>query len=51
MLRALETRPQDIKVKRDVTYPDEVLHKKEAKRLIKKVNDKGPKSWLKTLTE
>ena len=47
----METKPEEIKVRRQVSYPDEILHKKEAKRLIKKATDKGPKKWLKTLTK
>ncbi|KAK0390797.1 hypothetical protein NLU13_0300 [Sarocladium strictum] len=50
ILKALETKPEHVKVRRQFSYPKEILHEKEAKRLIEKVNTKGPQSWLKTLT-
>lgn len=51
ILKALETKPEHVKVRRQFSYPKEILHEKEAKRLIEKVNTKGPQSWLKTLTK
>jgi hypothetical protein len=34
-----------------ITYPTKLSHESEAKSLIANVNDKGPRSWLKTMTE